>query len=391
MKRFSPLFPLLLGFQVLSCLGQSSNPSGIFPGPFVPPVPNLTANLKGAKAIPPNKSPVTARATCGLASFSFPSYIYTFFIEVDFRLSQITNNPNIVPDRPSIQYHDGKIVEDTGCPPGECPFILSPPPLPWLTFCDGCPDEPFSPATFEGRFAVTPEQVAALATGQWYVNVTFATSNGIPLPHYTIRGQIMVDSDEDGVPDDQDECPGTPVGAVVDAYGCSIEQLCPCDGPWKNQGEYLERVEEVTADFHHEGLITKRQRQAILHDAEHLECGQTPPPAARLSGITGQSLIYVCPVEFPGEVCTQPFATSFQVFSESGDLITERNTDTEGRFRINLKPGDYQVVPRPPSQPQAPPGLIPPSILYPFAPPFMVTVPFKKFVKVVVVFDSGVR
>jgi Regulator of Chromosome Condensation (RCC1) repeat protein/Calx-beta domain-containing protein/Big-like domain-containing protein len=32
------------------------------------------------------------------------------------------------------------------------------------------------------------------------------------------------DSDSDGVPDDLDQCPGTPPNAVVDAYGCSADQ-----------------------------------------------------------------------------------------------------------------------------------------------------------------------
>src|SRR5204863_91613 len=37
------------------------------------------------------------------------------------------------------------------------------------------------------------------------------------------------DCDGDGVPDAQDTCPGTGPG-VVNSNGCSIAQLCPCDG-----------------------------------------------------------------------------------------------------------------------------------------------------------------
>lgn len=35
----------------------------------------------------------------------------------------------------------------------------------------------------------------------------------------------VIDSDGDGIPDSKDRCPGTARGAVVDAYGCSKEQL----------------------------------------------------------------------------------------------------------------------------------------------------------------------
>src|SRR6266404_3549261 len=47
------------------------------------------------------------------------------------------------------------------------------------------------------------------------------------------------DRDFDGVPDASDVCPNTPPCSVVDANGCSIDQLVPCEGPatggsWKN-------------------------------------------------------------------------------------------------------------------------------------------------------------
>src|SRR5204862_37358 len=47
------------------------------------------------------------------------------------------------------------------------------------------------------------------------------------------------DTDGDGVPDAFDLCPNTLPGAIVDAHGCSLAQLCPCDGPWRNHGEYV--------------------------------------------------------------------------------------------------------------------------------------------------------
>ena len=47
------------------------------------------------------------------------------------------------------------------------------------------------------------------------------------------------DDDHDGVPNDKEVCPETPAGEVADTSGCSINQLCPCNGPWKNHGAYV--------------------------------------------------------------------------------------------------------------------------------------------------------
>jgi OOP family OmpA-OmpF porin len=44
----------------------------------------------------------------------------------------------------------------------------------------------------------------------------------------TDRGAVIaapVDSDSDGVPNDRDQCPGTPAGVKVDANGCEIVKL----------------------------------------------------------------------------------------------------------------------------------------------------------------------
>src|SRR5881396_2644631 len=58
---------------------------------------------------------------------------------------------------------------------------------------------------------------------------------------------LSTDVDEDGVADSADLCPDTPQGAVVNADGCSVDQLVPCAGPasggtWRNHGEYVSNV-----------------------------------------------------------------------------------------------------------------------------------------------------
>ena len=85
------------------------------------------------------------------------------------------------------------------------------------------------------------------------------------------------DSDGDGIADDQDQCPNTPQGAIVDAQGCSIDQLVPCAGPasggtWKNHGQYVSAVAKEAEDFLAGGLITEAQAETIISQAAKSDC-----------------------------------------------------------------------------------------------------------------------
>ena len=82
------------------------------------------------------------------------------------------------------------------------------------------------------------------------------------------------DADGDGVPDAEDECPDTLPGAVTDAAGCSIEQLVPCDGPWRNHGEYVRALYAVTSHFVTEGLLTREQGRAMFLQGVRSDCGR---------------------------------------------------------------------------------------------------------------------
>jgi hypothetical protein len=86
------------------------------------------------------------------------------------------------------------------------------------------------------------------------------------------------DSDSDGVPDDRDQCPNSPPGAVVNAHGCSIAQLCPCEGPWQNHSEYVQCVMERAGEFFDQGLIDENERKRITRAASRSDCGKRPPP-----------------------------------------------------------------------------------------------------------------
>ncbi|HEX3552182.1 MAG TPA: DUF5074 domain-containing protein [Thermoanaerobaculia bacterium] len=82
------------------------------------------------------------------------------------------------------------------------------------------------------------------------------------------------DSDHDGVLNNHDNCPGTPAGETVDANGCSISQLCPCAGSWKNHGKYVSCVAHTSESFVNAGLITEAQKDALVSAAGRSSCGK---------------------------------------------------------------------------------------------------------------------
>ena len=93
---------------------------------------------------------------------------------------------------------------------------------------------------------------------------------------FSLTGET--DEDGDGVGDSLDQCPATPPGSIVDANGCSIDQLAPCSGPasggsWKNHGQYVSAVSQAVESFLAQGLITPEQADAIISQAAHSNCG----------------------------------------------------------------------------------------------------------------------
>jgi hypothetical protein len=94
---------------------------------------------------------------------------------------------------------------------------------------------------------------------------------------FSLSGEL--DADADGVPDAQDACPDTAAEAVVDAQGCSIDQLVPCEGPatggtWKNHGEYVSTFSHVVSEFVAQGLIGRNQKGKLVSQAARSDCGK---------------------------------------------------------------------------------------------------------------------
>ena len=77
----------------------------------------------------------------------------------------------------------------------------------------------------------------------------------------TVPNADQSDSDGDRVGDACDQCPGT-TDALVTRQGCSIAQLCPCDGPasgqqWQSQTDYLRCIARATRTFRRSSQMSR--------------------------------------------------------------------------------------------------------------------------------------
>jgi len=87
------------------------------------------------------------------------------------------------------------------------------------------------------------------------------------------------DRDGDGVLNSADACAFTEPGFLVDPAGCSIEQLCPCEGPrgasgaWKNHGKYVSCTAKSAGSFVERGLISEAEKGAVVSEAAQSDCG----------------------------------------------------------------------------------------------------------------------
>ncbi|MBC7877361.1 MAG: carboxypeptidase regulatory-like domain-containing protein [Anaerolineales bacterium] len=107
-------------------------------------------------------------------------------------------------------------------------------------------------------------------------------------------------------------------------------------------------------------------------------CLQTPQPVD--SGIEGAVTIGpMCPVMQEDVPCPdQPYQATLTVLTTSGEKVTQFQTDENGRFQIELAPGDYVLHPESPNT-------------LPFAADISFTVIERKFTLLEISYDSGIR
>jgi hypothetical protein len=119
-----------------------------------------------------------------------------------------------------------------------------------------------------------------LACDTPYVFRAFAHSDGTGRSDFTTTyfastsPDCDADADDDGVLDDVDSCLATEPGAIVDAQGCAIAQLCSCNDPWNSHGADLACVAEAVEDFRSANLLVGGPGDAIVAEAGSSSCAR---------------------------------------------------------------------------------------------------------------------
>jgi hypothetical protein len=109
-------------------------------------------------------------------------------------------------------------------------------------------------------------------------------------------------------------------------------------------------------------------------------CAGAPPAAG--SGIEGRVTIGpTCPVVRADSPCPdRPYAAEIRVVAASGEEVARVRSGEDGRFRVDLRPGTYTLVPEG-SSAKGPPH----------AEPETVTVSQGRYTQVSIAYDSGIR
>lgn len=149
----------------------------------------------------------------------------------------------------------------------------------WLVRIDGAGNQIWD-GSFGGTSWEEAQSVAPTADGGYVVSGHSSSFNGHRTgPHFgysdmwvlKLSPENAADCDNDGVANAQDSCAETPRGALVNSNGCSIQQICPCDG-WLDHADYVACVDRASADFQSAGLITAEQRAELVGEAEDANC-----------------------------------------------------------------------------------------------------------------------
>ena len=120
------------------------------------------------------------------------------------------------------------------------------------------------------RASRTPRRVAAARLAAWLLLALCVVA-------WPVRatGDVMLDSDDDGVADAVDRCPDTEPSDLVGADGCLV---CSCvDGPsgtgWTSHREYVACVRRFVHDGRVAGTVTVELARLLARRARASTCG----------------------------------------------------------------------------------------------------------------------
>ena len=83
----------------------------------------------------------------------------------------------------------------------------------------------------------------------------------------------VLDTDGDGIYDNDDVCVNTKPDELTNDYGCSINDMNPCNGDWINHGDYVNSVKDTALQFVDDGLLKKKDVSTITSIAAQSDCG----------------------------------------------------------------------------------------------------------------------
>ena len=93
------------------------------------------------------------------------------------------------------------------------------------------------------------------------------------------------DDDGDGVLDTLDQCPMTIPGEEVAAEsGCTIDELCPCEGPrgttnrWKTHGQFVSCITNTLHSMQLSRHTTNLKAKNLVAKAAQSNCGRSSIP-----------------------------------------------------------------------------------------------------------------
>jgi hypothetical protein len=220
--------------------------------------------MVGSEAVPPSSFGMTACARLWLDGtnlvYRFAGAGFTGRIEIRGPAEPGTNGPLLHSRSP------GTAVSVTAdyCALASSVVIPTPP--------FGEPGVPI--AVSFGHVPLSADQIGHLMNQLLYMNFIVEVVHWPnQIVEFNTRGQITL-LDSDGIPDFRDQCPNTPLGSLLNSDGCSIDQLCPCEAPWRNHGEFMNCMKDVLKAFSDEDLISIQQHRELLRNAAQSDCGK---------------------------------------------------------------------------------------------------------------------